>query len=621
VNCCEKLFYLPKTHIYGIISKGLQNVEIDCDRPFIPVKKKYLNYMKTKKNFNTEVSVKLKYLYIILYVGFYFLTSLLLKKLATEDEIFHVMNIQIESSVIRGIITQLQMLGSLFLVLKENRQGFIAAFVMNIYSVSVSLIFLMQSPASLPGVITYFAVLIIISTVRAYKKETAAFIDEIEKNRESLEQSEKRLHYMAFYDSLTELPNRALFMNRLEQSIYLAKRNSTLIGVIFIDLDAFKSVNDTMGHAEGDNLLKEMSRRLSACLRKEDTFSRFGGDEFLLQIVNLHKVQDVNVVVKKIMSAFDKPFIIQSIEFFVSASIGVSVFPVDGEEAHVLVKNADMAMYSAKNSGKNQCIFCSSELKNDVIKQMKLSNKLYRALEKNELFLNYQPQVKTDTREIVGFEALLRWNNSEYGLISPAVFIPLAEKTGLIKPIGLWVIKTVCEQCKKCRNNNGKNYRISINMSLEQLKDINIINEISMILKDTGTDTKNIQIEITESIAFNEEPFVLKRLLELKELGLSIAIDDFGTGYSSLSRLKTFPIDLIKIDMEFVRGISTGSRKDKAIIKGTIQLAKNLDIEVLAEGVETQEQFMFLKKAECDEIQGNYFYKPLLADEVKLFLD
>lgn len=577
--------------------------------------------MKIKKSFTFEDSFKLNYLRIIVYVIFYFFTSFLLKKLATEDEPIPVMHMLIESSVLRGIITQLQMLVSLLLVLKANRQGYIAALVMNIYSILVSSIFLIQSPASLPGIIAYIGIIIIISTVRDYKKETAAYINEIEKNRNSLEQSEKKLHYMAFYDPLTELPNRALFMNRLEQSIYLAKRNSTLIGVIFIDLDAFKSVNDTMGHAEGDNLLKELARRLSACLRKEDTFSRFGGDEFLLQVVNLHKIQEVTTVVQKIIRSFDKPFIIQNIEFFVSASVGVSVFPVDGEDAQVLVKNADIAMYSAKNSGKNRFVYCSTELKNDVIKQMKLTNKLYRALDCNELFLYYQPQVKTATSEIVGFEALLRWNNSEYGLISPTVFIPLAEKTGLIKPIGLWVIKTVCEECKKCRNNNGKNYRISINMSLEQLKDINIVNEISTILKDTSTNTRNIQIEITESIAFNEEPFVLKRLLELKNLGVSIAIDDFGTGFSSLSRLKLFPIDLLKIDIEFVRGISTGSTKDKAIIKGTIQLAKNLGIEVLAEGVETHEQYMFLKEAECDEIQGNYFHKPLLADEVRLLLE
>lgn len=579
------------------------------------------NTMKTKKNFTFEYSFKLNYLRIIVYVIFYFFTSFLLKKLATEDEPIPVIHMLIESSVLRGIITQLQMLVSLLLVLKANRQGYVAALVMNIYSILVSSIFLIQSPASLPGIIAYIGIIIIISTVRDYKKETAAYINEIEKNRNSLEQSEKRLHYMAFYDPLTELPNRALFMNRLEQSIYLAKRNSTLIGVIFIDLDAFKSVNDTMGHAEGDNLLKELARRLSACLRKEDTFSRFGGDEFLLQVVNLHKIQEVTTVVQKIMRSFDKPFIIQNIEFFVSASVGISVFPVDGEDAQVLVKNADIAMYSAKNSGKNRFVYCSTELKNDVIKQMKLTNKLYRALDCNELFLYFQPQVKTATSEIVGFEALLRWKNSEYGLISPTVFIPLAEKTGLIKPIGLWVIKTVCEECKKCRNNNGKNYRISINMSLEQLKDINIVNEISTILKDTSTNTRNIQIEITESIAFNEEPFVLKRLLELKNLGVSIAIDDFGTGFSSLSRLKLFPIDLLKIDIEFVRGISTGSTKDKAIIKGTIQLAKNLGIEVLAEGVETHEQYMFLKEAECDEIQGNYFHKPLLADEVRLLLE
>ena len=247
-------------------------------------------------------------------------------------------------------------------------------------------------------------------------------------------------------------------------------------------------------------------------------------------------------------------------------------------------------------------------MKDDIIKNMKLANSLYRALDNNELFIFYQPQISTKTQEIIGFEALLRWNHNEYGMVPPSVFIPIAEKTGLIKPIGLWVIKTVCEQFKSFRNKENKEIRISINLSIEQLKDDNIALQMSKILKETQTDAKNIQIEITESVAFDKEPYVLQRIKELKALGVSISIDDFGTGHSSLRRLKAFPIDLIKIDMEFVRGISSDSAKDKAIIKSIIQIAKNLGIKVLAEGVETEEQFDYLRKRKCDEIQGFFFY-------------
>jgi len=306
-------------------------------------------------------------------------------------------------------------------------------------------------------------------------------------------------------------------------------------------------------------------------------------------------------------------------EFFITPSIGVSVYPVDGEDSETLIKNADIAMYAAKSNGKNQCVYCSSEMKDDIIKNMKLANSLYRALDKNELFIYYQPQVKTDTQEIVGFEALLRWNHNEYGMVPPSVFIPIAEKTGLIKQIGLWVIKTVCEQFKSI-SREGKEIRISVNLSIEQLKDETIAWQIDKILNDTQTEAKNIQIEITESVAFDKEPYVLQRIKELKNLGVSISIDDFGTGHSSLSRLKAFPIDLIKIDMEFVRGISSESKKDKAIIKSIIQIAKNLGIKVLAEGVETEEQFIYLRKKKCDEIQGYYFYKPMPVDEIKAII-
>ncbi len=516
----------------------------------------------------------------------------------------------------------MQMFISVYLVIREDKPGYVTAILLNAYGILLASIYAIANASTvpIPGIMNYLGVFLVIVLIVGYKKKTSLHIEKIEEQSKSLMESEKKLHYMAFYDSLTGLPNKALFINRLDQAIFTARRNASLIGVMYIDLDSFKSVNDTMGHNTGDLVLLKIAERLSSCLRKEDTISRFAGDEFLIQIANIKKVENLYKISEKIMNSFKDVVKVKNSEFFITSSIGVSVYPVDGEDSETLVKNADIAMYAAKSNGKNQCVYCTSEMKDDIIKNMKLANSLYRALDNNELFIFYQPQISTKTQEIIGFEALLRWNHNEYGMVPPSVFIPIAEKTGLIKPIGLWVIKTVCEQFKSFRNKENKEIRISINLSIEQLKDDNIALQMSKILKETQTDAKNIQIEITESVAFDKEPYVLQRIKELKDLGVSISIDDFGTGHSSLRRLKAFPIDLIKIDMEFVRGISSDSAKDKAIIKSIIQIAKNLGIKVLAEGVETEEQFDYLRKRKCDEIQGFYFYKPMSVDEIKAII-
>jgi EAL domain-containing protein (putative c-di-GMP-specific phosphodiesterase class I) len=343
----------------------------------------------------------------------------------------------------------------------------------------------------------------------------------------------------------------------------------------------------------------------------------FGGDEFLILIKNIKSYDELKKVTSRIMDVFEEPMVVQDIEYFITASAGVSVYPVDGENSETLIKNADIAMYRAKTCGKNQCIYCSPMIKDETITKMKLTNSLYRALDRNELYLNYQPQISAETQEIIGFEALLRWNNKEHGLVSPNIFIPMAEQTGLIRQIGLWTIKTACEDFKSFKKCYDKDIILSINLSIEQLKDNNIAEKINKILFDTETDAKDIQIEITESIAFNEDPNILQRLKDIRNLGIKISINDFGKGYSSFNRLKTFPIDLLKIDMDFVRGITAPSKKDRAIIKSIIQIAKNLNIEVLAEGVETKEQYTYLKYNGCDMIQGYYFYKPMPANEIE----
>lgn len=505
------------------------------------------------------------------------------------------------------------------MVIKEDKAGLIASVLINSASLLSSLNSIVQSKSlrPLPGTISHLLTFLIIALIAMYKKKTSESIKEINAQRSILETSEKKLYQMAYYDSLTGLYNKDMFVEQLNKSIFSAKRTATMLGIVFLDLDSFKSINDTMGHSAGDSVLKMIATRLSSCLRDEDTIARFGGDEFLILITNINSSDALKKVTGRIMDVFEKSILVQGIEYFITASAGVAVYPVDGENSETLIKNADIAMYRAKTGGKNQCIYCSPELKDEVITKMKLTNSLYRALDRNELYLNYQPQIKTETQEIIGFEALLRWNNKEYGLVSPNIFIPMAEQTGLIRQIGLWTIKTACEHFKSFKKCYNKDISLSINLSIEQLKDMNITEKIRKVLCETETNAKDIQIEITESIAFNEDPNILQRLIELRSLGISISIDDFGTGYSSFSRLKNFPIDLLKIDIDFVRGITSPSIKDRAIIRSIIQIAKNLNIAVLAEGVETEVQYTYLKENGCDMIQGYYFYKPMPADEIE----
>ncbi|MDF2539770.1 MAG: hypothetical protein K0S76_2791 [Herbinix sp.] len=432
-------------------------------------------------------------------------------------------------------------------------------------------------------------------------------------------EAEKEIRYLAYYDALTGLPNPTLFRNRLEQAIHLAKRTETLIGVVFIDLDSFKSVNDTIGHLGGDEMIRLVAERLSECLRKQDTVSRFGGDEFLIQFTQIDNIDYIKKVTENIMKIFDQPLTVKDQEFFVTASAGIAVYPIDGEDTETLIKNADLAMYASKDNGKNQFTLCSSEMKEDVLRRMKLTNRLYRAQQREEFELYYQPQMNISTNEIMGFEALLRWKHPDYGIISPAMFIPLAEQTGLINTIGQWVLKTACQQNKKWQEMGLPPVHMAVNLSVEQFRNPNLTGMIANILAETGLESKYLELEITESTAVKETDYIIHVLHELKRLGVSIAIDDFGTEYSSFSRLKTLPVDRIKIDIQFIHGVSeTG--KDQAIAKTIIQMAKNLKLRVIAEGVETKAQYEFLKTHMCDEVQGFYFFKPMPAAEIEEIL-
>ena len=434
-----------------------------------------------------------------------------------------------------------------------------------------------------------------------------------------IEENQARITSLALFDQLTGIPNRILFNDLLLKEISLSSKTGKKIGVVFLDLDNFKSVNDTLGHEMGDELIRQVSVRLADAVHKQDTVARFGGDEFLLILNNLQEINDLPIVIDKVMTVFHQPFVLNGMEYFVTCSAGVSVYPEDGGDSDTLVKNADIAMYSAKNDGKNTYSFSSLMMRDDLSEKIELTNYLYRAQERNELEIYYQPQISVANRKIVGFEALLRWNHPTKGQLLPRKFIQLAEHTRLINPIGKWVLETVCQQKKHWTDLGFDQIRIAVNMSLVQFLDPELLDMVKNTIIATKIDPRSIEIEITESMATNKSINIEPILHALKEVGMSIAIDDFGTEYSSLARLKYLSIDRIKMDMQFVHSISV-SDKDDAIAKIIIQLAKNLNLNVIAEGIETENQMNFLSMNACDEVQGYYYYRPMKAEDAEKLL-
>jgi diguanylate cyclase (GGDEF)-like protein len=430
---------------------------------------------------------------------------------------------------------------------------------------------------------------------------------------------EKEINKMAYYDHLTNLPNRSLFKDRVNQAVMLSRRTNKTIAVIFLDMDHFKSVNDTMGHEGGDDFLVKISEDLVRIVRKSDTVSRFGGDEFLILVNNMTSENDIYMIVDKIINLFSKPFLINGQELYITASAGIAMYPEDGTDADTLIRNADIAMYRAKEKGRNRYELCSAEIKNEVMTKIKLTNKLYRALENKEFVLHYQPQVSLQSKEIIGVEALIRWNNPEMGMIQPTTFIPLAEHSGLINPIGEWVLRTACAKNKEWQDAGLQKIRMAVNISVNQFRNPDFVGQVKKVLEETGMDPQYLELEITESIAIKESGYIIDVLNNLKKLGLLISIDDFGTEYSSLSRLKLLPIDRIKMDMQFVHGIN-GTDKDRAITKIIINLAQNLGLKVVAEGVENKQQLDFLNQKMCDEVQGFYYYYPLTDEQIEAVL-
>ena len=437
----------------------------------------------------------------------------------------------------------------------------------------------------------------------------------IEKNT-----SEERLKYLAHHDPLTNLPNKLLFNLYLDKSIQNSIRNETLLAIIFVDLDRFKQVNDSFGHLVGDLLLQQVAERLKKSIRANDTISRISGDEFVILLENIENPVNVRVVLDKLISIFEKPFIIQENKIYMRSSMGVSMFPRDGKDASELIRNADIAMYRAKESGRNTYQFFTQELMNEVLHHALIDNELRSALEKEEFKLVYQPQIDLISGNIVGLEVLIRWHNSQLGIVSPACFIPIAEQNGTISEIGLWVLKTACDQGKSWLDRGINIGNIAVNVSGRQIQKTKFFSNIKKVLEKTQFPVDNLEIEITESVVMSRTEDNLEKLNKIKALGIQISIDDFGTGYSSLSYLKRLPIDKLKIDRSFVSDINN-DLNNMAIAACIIAMGQALNLKIIAEGVETEKQAEFLKHQHCNEAQGYLYSKPLTVDELELFLN
>ena len=429
---------------------------------------------------------------------------------------------------------------------------------------------------------------------------------------------EDQLQHQATHDHLTGLANRMLLEDRLEQAIKQAQRANRLVAVLLLDLDRFKNVNDGYGHATGDELLCMVAARLKISIRQTDTVARLGGDEFLVLLTNVVDLEAVQTTTANILKSLAKPYQIRGRKFNLTASVGGSIYPHDGSEGPNLVRNADIAMYEAKQRG-NHFSYYSEEMNRHVVSTLEMENDLHLALANKELCLHYQPKVDLATGRVNGCEALLRWNHPRRGMVSPGQFIPLAEQTGLIVPIGTWVIEEACRQSLAWQAEGQPPVRIAVNLSARQFRQGNLATTVSTILSSCGLDPGLLELELTESMIMDDPQGAEEVLATLKDLGVSLSLDDFGTGYSSLNYLSRFPVDHLKIDMSFIRDIGTSDART-AVVSSIIDIAHNLQLSAIAEGVETAEQLKFLTANDCDAMQGYLFSKPLPAAEFKMLL-
>ena len=432
-------------------------------------------------------------------------------------------------------------------------------------------------------------------------------------------QAENQVKYLAYHDGLTGLPNRTLLSDRLAMALAQRRRDGQSLAVIFLDLDRFKLINDTVGHAAGDEALQRIAERLTSAVREGDTVARLGGDEFTVLLPAVTGVVDACEVAERILERLTKPLALAAHEFHVSASIGVALYPTDGDDAESLLRNADTAMYWAKDEGKNRFQLFAAAMNAQIQDRASLESDLRHALDRGEITVYYQPQVNIESGQIMGMEALARWQHPERGILLPADFVPLAEETGLILPIGEWVLRTSCAQCKAYQEAGLPLVRVAVNLSSRQFQDPGLVAMVTDALKETGLDPDYLDLEITEGTAMRDVEFTVDTLRQLRGMGVHISIDDFGTGYSSLAYMSRFPVDSVKIDRSFV-GDAPANPDDAAIVTAIIALARTLNLRAVAEGVQTKEQLAILKERQCHEAQGYLWSKPVPAHIMKTIL-
>jgi diguanylate cyclase (GGDEF)-like protein len=495
-----------------------------------------------------------------------------------------------------------------------KKGGYLAAFLGTVIHGSNELIeiFIHHEVYSSYNLLSMFFVSIVNVTVAI---TIGILVEKLKTEQRSLKKAVIKMEYMAFHDHLTGLPNKWNYETILQKAIINAQMNNEILAVLVLDLDRFKLINESLGHTNGDQLLKKVSKRLLPLIKKGDFLARQGGDEFLLLLTNIHSKEEAEQKIIQVLDVFQEPFQLNTDEYLMTCSVGVSFYPDDGKTCHELIQHADIAMYSAKDIGGNGFqIYNLTKLEeiNDVVK---IEAQLRKAIQQNEFTLHYQPLVNLQQENITGMEALLRWHNQYLGSISPEVFIPIAEEIGMIGRLGEWVLMEACTQTKILSDLNKIPLKVAVNISSKQFQDKNFVDIISNTLKKTGLPPSQLELEITESVSLNNMDEVILKLTSLKMMGITIAIDDFGTGYSSISYLKYLPVDTIKIDQSFIRNM-LNNFKDKALVEGIISLSKIFGFNVTAEGVENMAQLELLKSFHCGQAQGYLFSKPVTIQDI-----
>lgn len=607
-------------------------------------------YNYIDKNVQTREKNLIQWVKIVVCIFLFMLMAVVQGRASSLNNMSGIINgIHIGGTAISGIVAQFQVMISVYLVVSVIKKGYVIAVILNMWEFAMvfRVLFWYGDTDAAPGIIIPMGTLIVISIIYLFgrrlnrkiaeviiqKEELVALCEEITASEEELfqqneklkeynlamKENEEKLNNLAFFDVLTGLPNRKMLINQIDILIKLFEKKCGNFVVVFIDLDNFKNVNDSMGHHVGDLLLQNVASKLKAMLHSEDMLGRLGGDEFALIIQKQLKEEEILEYIERLRRMLVNCFYVEKTKFSISASFGISIYPQDGNDSAELLKCADMAMYKAKNYGKNCIRFFSKEMREEILKKIEFENGLLSSIKNKELFLEFQPQYSSGSKGIRGFEALVRWNSPKLGVVRPLKFIPIAEETRFIIPMGEWIIRTACEKFKYIKDRYDIDAVISVNISAVQIMEPSFIKMVKKVLDEIGLEGKHLEFEITESVFISARDYIVSVLSELRNMGISIALDDFGTGYSSLSYLQELPINILKIDKSFVDSINQRST-DKQIVGSIISLVHQMDISVVAEGVENEMQLEYLKNQACDCIQGFLWGKPLNEEDLNLLL-